>query len=140
MTEFEDNSMRDQTKTPASAPRNEQAGADDGSVLVGESGELGFFTADEQLIIKEVYRREGSRLRTYYLLALGMCVLLGLGLFSSMQVDSIFVVAGCAVAGLVVWAALIGGIPLKPGNWLYSQVVAGDRSNDEQQLLKRLEE
>lgn len=90
-------------------------------------------------VANKVLAREARRRRTILSVSLPVCLLIGVALFSSMAIESIYVVSGGAVAGLVVWACLINLVPLERGSWAYKLLLAGDRTASEEATMTRIE-
>jgi len=86
-------------------------------------------------VAQEVLEREARRRRVLITASLPICILIGVALFSSMEVDSIYIVGGGAVAGLLAWAGLINLIPLDRDSPAYRLLLAGDRTAEEEQAI-----
>lgn len=98
------------------------------------------FTEEEQGVITRVLKREQKRLKTAIFISLPICLLIGLSLFMSMPVNSIIVIAGGAISGLLLWAAAINLIPLGRGDWAYQLMIATDRTETENKLIGEAEQ
>ncbi len=97
-------------------------------------------TQQHAQVAENVLAREARRRGTLLSVSLPVCLLLGVALFSSMSIESIYIVGGGAVAGLVLWAALINLVPLTRGSWAYNLLLAGDRTASEEESLALFEQ
>jgi len=86
-------------------------------------------------VARDVLEREARRRRVLITASLPVCLLIGVALFSSMPIDSIYIVGGGAVAGLLAWAGLINLISLERGSPAYRLLLAGDRTAEEEQAI-----
>lgn len=96
-------------------------------------------TAQDSEVADAVLLREARRRRTIISVSLPVCLLIGVVLFSSMAIESIYVVSGGAIAGLVTWACLINLVPLERKSWAYKLLLAGDRTAAEEAAVARVE-